>query len=182
MADDERTWSEWMERAQAGDEDSYRRLLQALGTAIESYLRSRFGPLEYLEDIVQESLLAIHQARHTYDAGRPFRPWMFAIVRYKAIDMLRKRNVRQNVNVAVTDDEQQVPMESRVSNDNAEGLVESVELFQRIKPAYRQALILTKVAGLSNREAAGSVGVSEAAMKVRVHRALNELRNLLKLY
>jgi RNA polymerase sigma-70 factor (ECF subfamily) len=180
MADDELKWSEWMKRAQAGDEDSYRRLLQALGVAIESYLRNRFGPLDYLEDIVQESLLAIHQARHTYDADRPFRPWMFAIVRYKAIDMLRKRNVRQNVSAASTDDEQQGLMERQASDDNAEGLLESVELFQRIKPPYRQALILTKVAGLSNREAAGRVGVSEAAMKVRVHRALNELRDLLK--
>lgn len=182
MPDDELQWAEWMVRAQAGDEDSYRRLLEAIGNAIEHYLRSRFGPLEYLEDIVQESLLAIHQARHTYNADRPFRPWMFAIVRYKAIDMLRKRNVRRDVNGEATQDEQQHLLDGQASEDNAEGLLESAELFQRIKPPHREALILTKLAGLSNREAADRAGVSEAAMKVRVHRALRELRNLLKLH
>jgi RNA polymerase sigma factor (sigma-70 family) len=176
MTDDERQWSEWMQQARNGDESSYRQLLESLGDVIERYLRRRFGALDFLEDIVQESLLAIHQARHTYAPDRPFRPWMLAIVRYKAIDLLRKKNVRQDLDRVERD-----PPEQHSLEDGAEALLESEQLFQGIKPSSREALILTKVAGLSNLEAAQRLGVSEAAMKVRVHRALKELRNHLKL-
>jgi len=179
MTDDERQWSEWIQQARNGDESSYRQLLESLGEVIERYLRRRFGALDFLEDIVQESLLAIHQARHTYTPDRPFRPWMLAIVRYKAIDMLRKRNVRQHG--GWVEKETNRPSEQHSLEDSAEALLESEQLFQGIKPASREALILTKVAGLSNLEAAERLGVSEAAMKVRVHRALKELRNHLKL-
>lgn len=181
MTDDEQQWSDWMRAAQDGDEDSYRRLLEALGRVIENYLHSRFGALDFLEDIVQESLLAIHQARHTYSPDRPFRPWMFAIVRYKAIDILRKRNVRRDVNRELAEEEQHALFEGQATAGDAGGLLESAETFACVKPLYREALILTKVRGLSNREAAQEAGVSETAMKVRVHRGLRELRNLLKL-
>ena len=59
---------------------------------IKAYLLSRFGPLEILDDCVQESLIAIHNARHTYDPNRPIRPWLYTIVRHKTIDMLRRQN------------------------------------------------------------------------------------------
>lgn len=182
MTSDELKWSEWMVEAQKGDDVSYRLLLDALGKAIENYLRSRFGPLDFLEDMVQESLLAIHQARHTYDAGRPFRPWMFAIVRHKAIDMLRKVNARPDQgNRKVTDHEPQSLSDSLTTNDSAEALLEGAQVLHGIKPQSHQALLLTKVEGLSVREAAEKLGVSEVAMKVRVHRALRELRSQLKL-
>ncbi len=172
----ELVWSEWMERALQGDEESYRQLLSALGKVIENYLRKRFGSLEFLEDMVQESLMAIHQARHTYIAGRPFSPWMFSIVRYKAIDMLRKRDGRQRLNNLLRT-EQVEPGEKATG---AEALLEGEQLFEGLKAKSRQALILTKVIGLSIREAADKLGVSEVAMKVRVHRALQELRIQLK--
>lgn len=182
MTDDELQWSEWMGRALEGDEDSYRLLLDALGKAIEHYLRSRFGALDFSEDIVQESLLAIHQARHTYATDRPFRPWMFAIVRHKAIDMLRKRKARPDLdNRGSPGQEQPSVLEDHATNDSAEALLESAQLFNGIKPQSRQALLLTKVEGLSVKEAAERLSVSEVAMKVRVHRALQELRSQLKL-
>ncbi len=172
----ELVWSELMGQAQQGDEESYRQLLSALGKVIENYLRKRFGSLEFLEDMVQESLMAIHQARHTFIAGRPFSPWMFAIVRHKAIDMLRKRNLHQGLNSWQAG--VQVKPGDQVAG--AEALLEGVQLFKGLKLKSRQALILTKVIGLSVREAADKLGVSEVAMKVRIHRALQELRVNLK--
>ena len=47
--------------------------------------------MDLLEDCVQESLAAVHKARDTYETARLFRPWLFAIVRYKTFDILRKR-------------------------------------------------------------------------------------------
>ena len=182
---DEALWSQWMTQAQQGQEQSYRLLLEALGHVIEKYLRGRFGALDFLEDCVQECLLAIHQGRHTYNNSRPFRPWMFAIVRHKVIDMLRKRDVRSRHLVANTvsadgDDGDDVIDRQPDHSNRIEDVIESEEFFHNLTPQFRQALILTKVVGLSIRESAQRLGVSEAAMKVRVHRAMQELRRELE--
>lgn len=182
---DEALWSLWMTQAQQGQEQSYRLLLEALGHVIEKYLRARFGALDFLEDCVQECLLAIHQGRHTYNSHRPFRPWMFAIVRHKVIDMLRKREVRSRHLVGNTasasDDAADVIDRQPDHSNRTEDVVESGEFFHNLTPQFRQALILTKVVGLSIRESAQRLGVSEAAMKVRVHRAMQELRRELEM-
>ena len=63
-------------QAQQGDEAAYGSLLAELAGVIRGYLIGRFGPLESLDDCVQESLLALHEARHSYDGNRPFKPWV----------------------------------------------------------------------------------------------------------
>ena len=87
---DEARWSAWLVEAQAGNAGSYEQLLAELVPAIRGYLYSRSGRFDAIDDCVQECLLAVHQARHTYDARRPFRPWLFAIVRNRTIDVLRE--------------------------------------------------------------------------------------------
>ncbi len=177
----EAQWSQWMIRAQQGDDSCYRSLLSELGTAIENYVRRRFGPTDFVEDVVQESLLAIHQARHTYTAGRPFRPWLYAIVRHKAIDMLRRKNTHRHlVASGAIDDVEPADCGQRMMDNSVEDLLASEQLFHGLKRQSRQALILTKVVGLTMAEAAANLGVSETAMKVRVHRALRELRSCLE--
>ena len=88
---DELRWAALMCSAQAGHEAAYRLLLEELSEVINRYLCSRFGHHHFIEDSVQDTLVAIHQARHTYDQRRRFRPWLFAIVRHKAIDTLRRQ-------------------------------------------------------------------------------------------
>ncbi len=166
-------WSRWMAEANGGDAVAYQKLMTELGSATEAYLQSRIGVPESLEDCVQECLLAVHRARGSYDPARPFRPWMFTIVRHKAIDWLRHRTVRS---VEWVRDEQADPP-ARPS-DPAHG-IEGARLLQRLDPAQREALVLTKYAGLTLEEAAERSGVSPSAMKSRVHRALRELRRQL---
>jgi len=171
---DEARWSKWMTRAQAGDAEAYRDLMSELGRAIEAYLRARFGDISILEDCVQECLLAVHRARATYDPRRPFRPWLFTLVRHKTIDQLRRRQTRDRV-VA---DSERVAVEPTPSHDPAAGF-EGARLLARLDPKYREALSLTKLAGYSLPEAAREAGVSTTAMKTRVHRALRSVRELL---
>ena len=171
QARDEELWRGWMTKALAGDRTAYDALLHALGDVIEAYLRSRFGPLPMLEDCVQECLLAVHQARHTYDPRRPFRPWFFTIVRHKTIDMLRRQVKREDGELPGVE-------EASPAVDPADQL-ETGRALDALKPQFREALLLTKLEGLTVPEAADRCGVSESAMKARVNRALKAVRKYL---
>jgi RNA polymerase sigma factor (sigma-70 family) len=175
---DEARWSALMVSAQAGNEDEYRLLLQELSEAIRRYLLSRIGPHHYLEDCVQETLIAIHQARHTYDRRRRFRPWMFAIVRHKAIDALRCQRSHQQL---LRRQQDEVLVNCRQDQPGKpEDAVAQGQMMTCLRPQYREALTLTKIIGLSNAEAAARLCISEGAVKVRVHRAIGRLRRLLE--
>lgn len=171
--EDEITWSAWMVAAQNGDQSQYQALLEALGQAIEQYLRVHFGGIDFIEDCVQECLIAVHQGRHTYNPERPFRPWLFTVVRNKAVDLLRKRRPDQ------THGEEAGEWNQPASNMQAETLVHSEDLFKHLAEPYREALILTRIMGYTAKEAARKVGVSLPAMKVRVFRALSSLKKQL---
>ena len=174
---DERRWSALMVNAQAGDESDYRQLLKELAQVIQRFLRSRFGDHDFIDDCVQEALIAVHQARHTYDPQRLFRPWLFAIVRHKAIDTLRKQRTREKV-VDQYKSEQEIlfPAGNQTSSE-----VEFSEgsLLASLSTQHREVLVLTKIMGYSIAEAAEKLGISESAVKVRVHRAIRRLRRSL---
>jgi RNA polymerase sigma-70 factor (ECF subfamily) len=162
-----------MVASQSGDQDAYASLLAELGEAIEIYLVRRLGRAHFIEDCVQESLLAVHAARHTYDPSRPFQPWLFAIVRHKTIDWLRQAGRYQATMDHV--------VEGEAHSDEPAPVNEVVgDCFSRLNRLHQQALTLTKLHGYSVAEAASLTHVSETAMKVRVHRGLKKLRQLLE--
>ena len=175
---DELRWSALMVSAQAGDESDYRQLLEELAIVIHKFLRSRFGNHHFVEDCVQDALIAVHQARHTYDPQRPFRPWLFAIVRHKAIDTLRKRRTREKF-VDHYKREREILFqggEQGISdNEFPEG-----HLLDSLSAPHREVLVLTKVIGFSIAETSEKLGISESAVKVRVHRAIRRLRQSLE--
>ncbi len=167
-----------MAAAQSGDEGAYRALLGELGSAGEGFLRSRLGEQPFVEDCLQEALLAVHEARHSYDPDRPFRPWFYAILRYKTIDCLRQQRAgrrRSEAQRSELEVERQGPPRDRLGD-----MVTAGRLLAALSPQHREAIALTKIAGLSNAEAASQADISEGAMKVRVHRALGKLRRLLE--
>jgi RNA polymerase sigma-70 factor, ECF subfamily len=75
-----------------GDEGAYRNVLGRLSRYLRGYYKARLAGRRVadVEDLVQETLLAIHVRRHTYDPDQPFTPWVYAIARYKLIDYLRR--------------------------------------------------------------------------------------------
>jgi RNA polymerase sigma-70 factor (ECF subfamily) len=175
---DEQRWSAFMVNAQAGSESDYRQLLTELTDVIWNFLRSRFGNHHFIEDCVQETLIAIHQARHTYDQRRPFRPWLFAIVRNKAIDTLRKQRSRQNV-ASRYRGEQEILSQSSQRNE-AESEMLKGRLLESLSVEHREVLVLTKLIGFSVAETAEKLGISESLVKVRVHRAIRKLRQMME--
>src|SRR5690606_18263218 len=119
VQDREAEWAELMRLAIAGDEAAYRRLLLALAPWLRAIARrglARWGDAD-AEDVVQETLLAIHLKRHTWDASRPIGPWLRAITRNKLIDNMRRRGGRIDVSIDgfenfLTADEEKPPVET----------------------------------------------------------------------
>jgi RNA polymerase sigma-70 factor (ECF subfamily) len=175
---DEQRWADLMVSAQAGNESDYRQLLTDLTDVIYHFLRSRFGNHHFIEDCVQESLIAIHQARHTYDRHRRFRPWLFAIVRHKAIDTLRKQTTRQRITGQYKADQEilsQTSQQSEVESELIRG-----RLLDSLPKEFQDALVLTKLIGFSVAETAEKLGISRSLVKVRVHRAIRKLSHLME--
>ena len=174
-AEDEARWSEWMVRANAGDVEAYTKLLGEIGVVMERYLRRHFGESDFIEDCVQECLLSIHRARATYDPARRLRPWMFTIVRHKAIDMLRHRGSRYRHEAPEGSGQEPA---TPVTDDPTIGL-QAAQALRGLAPEYRAALLMTKFEGHSLDEAARRAGVSVTAMKSRVHRGIKQVRHRL---
>lgn len=175
--DDEDRWRELMTRAQAGDSDAYSTLLSEVAGVIEGYLRKQFGEPFWLEDCVQEALLALHRARHTYDPARKFRPWLFTIVKHKALDTLRRLGVRARSEVTSAELVGAAPEPVRRSPDSA---IDAETALGWLSADYRTALMLTKLEGRSMEDAAEIAGVSVPAMKTRVHRAIRMIQKRLE--
>ena len=168
---DEQRWLSLMIQSQAGDVAAYHQLLTELGSVIESYLRANFGRLAMLEDCVQECLLAIHRARHTFDPKRDFRPWMFTIVRYKTIDILRRNETESNTIVKLSELDQ-----GGINPVDLDRIIDGDRLMRKLSYDQREAVTLTKYLGMTTNEVAQLIGIKEGAVKARLRRGLKILQ------
>jgi len=168
MADS--AWSVLMAAAQAGDADAYRTLLTEVDVWLRRYYARRL-PLAFLDDTIQDTLLAIHQKRHTYDPARPFEFWLAAVARHKWIDRLR---AQKRAPTEALHDEISV-----ADHGDAVTSAWSLDLLLRqIKPAQAEVIRLVKLQGLSVEEAAARTGQSASLVKVNIHRGLGRLQAL----
>ena len=173
-------WSIAMARAQEGDRDAYRRLLEGIAPFLRFLARRRLGGGSEVEDTVQDILLTVHSVRHTYDPARPFGPWLVAIAERRAVDALRRRGRAEA---------REAPLEPAEETfaDPAANLPEAAaegralrEAVERLPPAQREAIRLLKLNEMSLKEASAASGMSVVALKVATHRGLASLRKLLK--
>lgn len=177
---DGREWAEWMRAAQGGDAPAYHRLLAAIAPVIRGHVLRRWGRFEGIEDLVQDVLLSVHSARHTYDPERPFIPWLMAIVHHRMADTAR-RHVRRTANEVAVE-----TLPETFCEDAANCIEEApgdVTLLHRaisgLPPGQRQAVEMLKLKEMSLKEAAAASGQSVAALKVAMHRALKALKQAL---
>ncbi|HMA90496.1 MAG TPA: sigma-70 family RNA polymerase sigma factor [Burkholderiales bacterium] len=165
-------------RGLAGDEPAYRAFLQDLSAHLRAFLRKRLVRLpDEVEDLVQESLLAIHNQRHTYDAGQPLTAWVHAIAKYKLVDLLRRR-ARHDLVADPLDDE--FDFGTSADAEAAEARRDLGELLKRLPDGQRLPIVHMKLGGLSVTETARLTGMSESAVKVGVHRGLKALAAMIR--
>lgn len=160
-----------------GDGPAYRDLLRELTKFLRSYYRRRLidGGAD-AEDLVQETLIAVHTRRASYDRSQPFTAWAYAMARYKLVDHLRKARVRAAVPIDGRED-----LFAQDDQAQTEASRDVEQLLSVLPPRQQEAIRLTKLEGLSVDEAASRTGQSAAATKVGVHRGMKKLRALLNI-
>lgn len=175
---DEERLRQCLLRGLAGDGAAYGEFLKDLSGRLRAYFRRRLSGLpDEVEDLVQETLLAIHNQRHTYDAGLPLTAWVHAIAKYKLVDLLRRRAGRE-VLTDPLDDVPEILTESDTEATDARR--DLFALLERLPERQRLPIVRTKLEGLSVAEAARATGMSESAVKVGVHRGLKALAALIR--
>ena len=178
-AERELDWSIYMARAQGGDRDAYRRLLEDVAPYLRSIAARHLRNSWDIEDVVQEVLLTVHAVRHTYDPARPFGPWLVAIANRRAVDALRRQGrSRAREVVLETEHETFAVPQANLAEAASDGRVLRDAVAQ-LPPGQRDAIRMLKLKEMSLKEAAAVSGMTVAALKVATHRALKSLRKVL---
>lgn len=172
MRADEASLARLMVMSQQGDKQAYGALLEACQRWLRGYYARRIAPAQ-LDDLVQETLIALHTKRASWDSTRPFLPWLAAIARYRWVDHLRRLyradECALETDVAGQDDEPAIA--ARITLER---------LFSVLPDAQSQAIALVKIEGLSIAEASQATGQSESLVKVNIHRGLKKLAHMIE--
>jgi RNA polymerase sigma-70 factor (ECF subfamily) len=164
--------------AQEGDTAAYERFLVGASEVLRPFLSRRMRDPEMVEDVVQDTLLSIHRARHTYLPGRPLGPWLYAICEHRMTDFYRRHRRIERREVAAPDDLASRAAASPPPYESERGRLVR-EALARLPERQRTVIELLKVHDLSVKEAAAHTGMSESAVKVTAFRGYQAIRKLL---
>lgn len=172
MAEKLDPWGQLLAEANAGNPQAYVRFLQSVTPVLRGIVRAKGGGLgeSCCEDILQEVLLAVHLKRHTWDAGAPVRPWLYAIARYKVVDAFRARG--RNIDVPIEDYSDILAAEAGPDPTEAADMDKLIGMLD-----HRAAEIVRKIGleGVSVAETGKALAMTEGAVRVALHRALKTL-------
>lgn len=166
--------------ANAGNKAAYAELLSWLSkhaeVQIKINLRNYYNfPAQGIDDIIQDVLITFHQTHQTFDPSRPLLPWINAIIKYKAIDFLRRKEFR----VTMTAAEVETIKEKWHKDDEEEDKQEElIRLIESLPAEQKEVLKLAKLEGFSGKEIALKLNLSESNVKVIIHRAIKQIKKI----
>lgn len=160
-----------------GNQTAYTEFLTKISSLMRPVVAKKITSAD-VEDVLQEILLSIHKARHTYDGARPIMPWIISIARFRIVDYLRKYYAQMR-HKAVNNEEMENIFadvtESAVDNESIDDLLDEVT------PQNKQILTLMHVEGYTAKEVGAKIGMNESAVKVAAHRAIKKIRSKFKI-
>ena len=170
MRANERELRAWMIGGLDGNASDHAALFRALVPLLRAFYRRRMGDnADEVEDLVQETLIAVHTRRATYDRERAFTAWLFAIARYRMIDHFR----RTRRHVAIEELGDALLIEGFEDSSNAQIDVEA--LLETLPSKQARVIRAMRVDGHSVVETAAIAGISQSDVKISVHRGLKAL-------
>jgi RNA polymerase sigma-70 factor (ECF subfamily) len=160
-----------------GDANAFEKLYRLIAPQLNAYLMRLTRDRTRADDLLQVTFTKIYRARSQYIVGAPLLPWAFAIARRSFLDERRSaKGQREDLSPDGNLPEPERAPEPALTNDP-----ESVDQALNMLPeAYREAIQLTKIAGLSLVEAAAILDSTPTAVKLRVHRGYTMLRKQLQ--
>ncbi len=163
-----------MQASLAGDARAHRALLSALRPVLQRYFARKGVTNADVDDLVQMTLIAVHERGDTYDPAKPFAPWLYAIARYKMIDQFRRRRSQpsladiglENVNEIADGHDFGAALAARLDIET---------LLATLPNKQAAAVRAIRIEGLSVAETAAREGLSPSDVKISVHRGLKAL-------
>jgi RNA polymerase sigma-70 factor (ECF subfamily) len=165
---------ELMAAYQSGDQKAANALIECVSPALYRFFALHSGDRRHADDLLQETWIRIHKARHTYRFGEPLLPWLYAIARHVKIDAYRKRRHERYEEPLKTESEQLVA----AAADKNE-LPDLDTLLRHLPASQREVIVMLKISGLSLEEAARATSCSVGSVKQKAHRAYEKMRALL---
>lgn len=156
--------------ALGGDAKAYHRVLKALRPILSRYFNRRLGDGQS-DDLVQQTLITIHEKRHTYDKDRPFLPWVMAVARHKLIDEIRR--TKRRVFVTLEDD-----LQADDFNDALCSKRDLAALLAHLPKDQARMIHLSKIDEQPLEDVSKAMDKSLSAIKVGIHRGLIKLKAL----
>lgn len=174
--------ADWMRAANRGDAIAYRQLLDALARRLRPVVRrglARAGRSELDgEDIVQETLLAVHLKRQTWDETQPLMPWVHAIAHYKLVDALRRRGFREHLPIESV--EATLPERAEPEPEPVAAASDLRELLGRLSQRQREIVVGMAIEGRSAKELGERLGMADGTVRVVLHRSLRLLADIVR--
>jgi RNA polymerase sigma-70 factor (ECF subfamily) len=164
-----------MVRYQQGDFAAATALIHGLSPQLHRFFVVQFACRGDADDLLQETWLRIHKVRHTYRAGEPVLPWLYAIARHIRVDHYRKA-------IRTSSREQQLEEKHDVAASIKEVSTRDSDLEALLAPlpeSQREVIEMLKIAGMSLEEVARATSSSVGSVKQKAHRAYEKLRDRL---
>ena len=156
---------------QQAEEAAARELIQKVSPLLLRFFLAQEANRRFAEDLVQETWMRIHTARHTYRTGEPVMPWVFAIARYTGLDHFRKAR-----RVEAREEQVEVMPDVAAPQPDAHHAPDLEELLAGLPASQKEVIVMLKVSGMSIEEVASATASSTGSVKQKAHRAYQALR------
>jgi RNA polymerase sigma-70 factor, ECF subfamily len=163
-----------MVRYQQGDAAAVTALVSTLSPQLHRFFTSQFVSRRFADDLLQETWLKIHEVRHTYRAGEPVLPWIYAIARHTRVDHYRRTRRLEERERQV----ERLPESAAATAPESRG-VDLEAALRQLPESQRDVIVMLKVADMSLEEVARATSSSVGSVKQKAHRAYEKLRGLL---
>lgn len=174
-------WNDLAIKARSGDKRAYKTLIDEVIIFARTVLSGSLANYEWVDDVIQDTLISMHKALPTYEEGRSFKAWLSTIMSYRKADFLRKVYANKSQEMSSFDDLVEKNMDPHVTLPAHVSEYRDVEkALEQIPDKQREIFILARVEGYSAKEVAQIKNMSVSAVKVSVHRTAKRIKELLE--
>ena len=164
-----------MVRYQQGDRAAATALVHRLSPMLYRFFVAQLANRSYADDLLQETWLRVHEARHTWRPGERLLPWLYAIARHTRVDHYRKTLRREIHEQRV----EELPEIAAPAPGGAEGSPDLQAMLATLPESQREVVVMLKISGMSLEDVARATSCSVGSVKQKAHRAYLKLRERL---